>query len=435
MLSALLLMLAQETAPASDSASEVARLVADWRAAVGIERWSVYEREVRPGEQAAAFRAQLAAEGEGSFLEEIVLYGETLSGNEPLQALELLIAGDDPRWIRAALWTLGSTDSHTVTQARLSLQKDPARLAAYVARHGLPAEPVARAWLQDSLAGQPAAAADASRDLAPLDEPQVFAHLLALPAEPAPGAHADPVAGGEDVHLRRELVGLAERARHPDPWPARVLELARGANASLARAALRALAGFRPEEVPVEALLALARDPAREGETRAQALLAASHGPEPRRVPELLDFAREPSGPTWDAAVERLGDLGDAFVLRELGALDSDRLEPAARERLERNLDRIRERGPEGPEQRLHAVRALLERAAWTDLACHRLEGTLVPWTLEHLRARRDEPGMLAALEQLAASYEPSPGLASGTLGGPELLGERVRDYARRLLR
>jgi hypothetical protein len=75
-------------------------------------------------------------------------------------------------------------------------------------------------------------------------------------------------------------------------------------------------------------------------------------------------------------------------------------------------------------------VAAMLERAAFVDLTCHELEGSLPRWTFDRIGARRDEPAVRQALLRLRDAAQPSQPVRVGF----GRLDERVRRYARQLL-
>jgi hypothetical protein len=401
------------------------RTLAEWRAQEGIERWIFYRDRIRGSEAASSFHEYLVAAREFEFLEELVLY-------EQDQLIASLFPGDAPQAIRDAVWSLGLRDSHAREKALAWLQQEPGLVLDWLRRHAAAGEPRALE-LAHELERAGHVPEDSSRFLPPLDPEQVFAHLLpgALPAERAGWPADSPERLRLVAAIERELAGLAARERHEPPWPERVLALASAADADVRRAAYLAFCAWDPREVPVDELLRRALDPAREPVERELALLAYSYGPRPRIAVELHDFARDPAQPCWPAALARLGELGDGFTLRQLDGLDPGALSPEQRAILERERGRMaeRERVLEASlREHPAAVRELLERTAWADLSCHRLEGELGEWTRATLGRWRETPEIRAALLELARGYEPEPWLESGLLFGS--LRERVRSYA-----
>ncbi len=422
--------------PVTHQEASLEPLFASWSAAEGIERWLVYEEEIRPHpELAAAFRRRLVQDRELGFLEEIAIYGGQL------ETLQALIEADAPQWIRVAVWGLELQDSHRREKIVPWLHRQPAVVRDWLERHGAPSERAAESLRELAAGGY--ARSDSTRFLPPLEPEQVFRHLDPANLPPDRTGRTGRTSLPEEApehralvaHIERELAGLSALERHEPPWPERVLALTREEDAAVRRAACLAFTHFRPGEIPVDELWSAVQDAAREPQDRELALLAWSYGPHARVYVELHDIALAPDHPAWKAALARLGELGDGFTLARLASLDGAGLTGEERGHLEAQRERIveRERALESSiTTSTDRVRELLERAAWADLRCHPLEGELREWSLATVRRWSAIPEVRAALQELAQGYEPDPWLDPGSPYGG--MRERVRDYARGLI-
>jgi hypothetical protein len=117
--------------------------------------------------------------------------------------------------------------------------------------------------------------------------------------------------------------------------------------------------------------------------------------------------------------------------LQHLKPLDAPELDPAQQELLKQTRDAISQRvAKEDARTFTKLIKIRLERAAWADLGCNPLEGTLVPWTRQLIRQHLDTPGVVAELERIQTGYvsavEPKTLYSS--------MQVRVRQYAKQLL-
>jgi hypothetical protein len=126
-------------------------------------------------------------------------------------------------------------------------------------------------------------------------------------------------------------------------------------------------------------------------------------------------------------------DVGDEIALQFLDELDENDLAagdvPFLRKETERLRDRVKHKKMRGHSLTAIALRQLLERSAWADLRCHRLEIRLVPRTLESVRKHAKDPRVLAALEKIRTGYVPE----WTTKTRFSSLEARVREYAVRV--
>ena len=98
----------------------------------------------------------------------------------------------------------------------------------------------------------------------------------------------------------------------------------------------------------------------------------------------------------------------------------------------EEQTARIRERlAGRAAEEFAAIVPRMLERAAWVDLACNPLEGTLVPWTLKTVRDHLYDPTVRDAVGKVRDAYEPGFSAAAPELSA---VRDRVRTYAEDIL-
>ena len=75
------------------------------------------------------------------------------------------------------------------------------------------------------------------------------------------------------------------------------------------------------------------------------------------------------------------------------------------------------------------ALRGRIERAAWADLRCVSVEGTIVPWTGESIRPLLGDPLVRAEVERLRDGYE-STETETYTKAA---MTQRVRSYCAKL--
>jgi hypothetical protein len=145
-----------------------------------------------------------------------------------------------------------------------------------------------------------------------------------------------------------------------------------------------------------------------------------------------LTSIRVPGSPDWRNALITLKEVGDGISVEYLRKLDSSKLADDNRRALEDTIAVIQMRMEhEDDATTVALLQTRLERAAYADLMCHPMEGTLVPWTLKFISARAGHPQVRAKLMQLRSNYAP----AANTETAFSSMTERVPDYITRLLK
>ena len=394
-----------------------------WRAAE--DRWGFFEEHV-PGEgrEFLSFLQALADAGEDAFLEELVRYHTW--GPFPLQKLEAM---DSPRWLRAADWSLNCWSGGAWGGAETLLRKRAPLALAWAER--FPAAREVHADFYGRLAELTSEREDAARFLPPAAFEDVFAELFRRETAPQE-LESEPASG----RLERELKALHTLRRIPVTWSGALLELTDHPSADVRLLVYDALAKMR-EDTPVVELFERVDDAARLPEERVAALRAASHGPRPAVVTQVLAYALQPEHPARLEALERLATLGGLFALESLQAQRAAFSGEAAVV-LARTIAAIEgrwERPMDDAHEARERVREVLEEAAWADLACHPRESDVVAWMQRTCAQWKVSSTALEVLRELAEGYEPGPGVHIGTLPNrSEEFRRRVRSYAARLL-
>ncbi len=393
-------------------------------------RWALMTRrlEVDPA-RATEWVSFLAARGELELLEWIAIYRPRAFHNMKVGATLARLGA--PQWVRVAVWNLQSVDGHTIAsaEARLLLER-PGEVLAWFREHPSAATGKATVVLQ-RLERLGVARASAAHLLPPLDRHEVLRHL-----EP-PGAledfgdrvRAEP--GTVYTHqVARAIDGAVAMKRPPPDVVEQLGRLGEHAHVGVAQRAYLAHANLPSELIPRARLLAAARDPSRPDRVREAALLGVSYADHPEVYLALHHVAMAPGHPAWRAAVSRLGDVGDEFTLTQTRLEDLDQASHAF---LERELHRIRERlaatGKDHAAVLVRQVARRLLRAAWADLTGDVLEVTLVPWTLESIRAHANDPAVRKKLRDLLSWQPVIDGKPS-----PDELRVCIRGYLERLL-
>ena len=123
--------------------------------------------------------------------------------------------------------------------------------------------------------------------------------------------------------------------------------------------------------------------------TKKQAKSASTDGTScnPQLYAKLHISALNPDDPEWMNSVARLAQVGDGYTMQLLNKIDADRLTAAQSELRERTIHQINKRVEREDTIALAVVlQSRLERAAYCDLSCNPLEGTLVRWTMNSIR-------------------------------------------------
>ena len=421
----LLVALAGLAASAAPARTEEPRLPpvsgADWEARDAEARWLLYRRSEAPHEDWVAF---LESRRETAFLEWVAL---TSRRADALQALRRLEA---PEWVRCAVWSLATVDTHVLGGSQALLTARPALVLAWFDLHPEAAKGPA-ATLRVALEQKVTTREDASRLLPPLDLTVLLADLVppAQLHDLSDRTRVEP--GHRYVHqVERAIDILVARKWLGEPWVGRLEALVNHGHPAVRRASALAWAHAPPDAVPRTTLLARVDDAAERPEVRSAALIGLSYASDPRAWITLVRVAQSPTHPAWTAAVSRLGDIDDGFAPTRWRDLAVTAAGPAAPALLASSAARIRERVA-ALDAGAYASRVpvLLDRAAQADLECDPLEGTLVPWTLETVRARAGEDPVRLRLEQLrdAPAVPATRELAAERM-------ERAREYARSTL-
>ena len=151
----------------------------------------------------------------------------------------------------------------------------------------------------------------------------------------------------------------------------------------------------------------------------------------PKEYSALHNLASNPKDPKWADSMKHLAKAGDAFTLEHLKTVDMQKLDPIQAQILKETLSATADRvTKEDTKAFTRLIKIRLERAAWVDLNCDRLEMTLVPWTLKFLRQHLDAPGVDAELKRIQSDYVPKD--EQKTLYSS--MQERVRGYVGHLL-
>jgi len=117
--------------------------------------------------------------------------------------------------------------------------------------------------------------------------------------------------------------------------------------------------------------------------------------------------------------------------VQHLEALDTKALNTPQKEILKSALTALHQRAADEDDLTFSkSIQLRLERAAWADLSCNPLETKLVPWTLDTIRKRLSDPGVVEELKRIESHYVPSMELK--TLFSS--MRERVPAYAKRIL-
>ena len=393
-------------------------------------RWALYRASEgpKPGSKEDPWVPFFARRKEFQLLEWVAMTSAAPA------ALEALAKADAPGWVRCAVWLLIASDNHVRGGALEWLkEKRPGLTLAWIDRFPKLLH-FTDAFLAE-LRAKNAKREDASALLPPLEIGTALADL-APPSDVVDwGARARAESGRTYVHqVERAIDMLGLTLLEGEPWAGRLAALVSHANPRVRRAAALAYARRPRLDVPIGALLARVDDEKETPEVRAAALLGASFHDHPAAYAKLVSYAHRVSSPIWRAAVSRLGDIDDGFVIGIWEALGPQELAGNDRTFATEQIARIREGVASRDASALpYVVQRMLERAAWVDLQCDPLEGSLVAWTLKSLKAKLDEAGVREAVKS-AHQYEPWFTAAMVEGPDPAAVRDRVRLYAKELL-
>ena len=411
------------------------------QAAVSVEDWLLRDIEGKwilardrlgegTAEERAAWGRFLRERREFDLLEWLLVY--TPRDHGWLDGGKVLAEAEAPHWVRASVWALRHPDTHVQEWARKALlERSPGRVLGWFEAHPEavqgPAEPV-----RDALLASGVSLGDAGGLLPPLRLEAVLAHLDAPPEVEEFGDRVTAEPGRVYVHqVERAIDGMIAAGRLEEPWLGKHLALTRHPHPSVRQSAFLAMTRYPPDRIPLVAVIEAARDPAEDPRAREAAVLAFSYGLHPRAEIALLAVALDRAHPGWKAAVGRLGDRGDGYVLERLGELTP--LSVGEGEILRGATERIleRERAVD-PARFANLLIPMLERAAWAEFEGDPTAPTLLAWTVAEIRAASGAPPVRAVLGRLAEAYSPRPEVFEGEEIGR--LRERVRLLARRVL-
>jgi len=166
------------------------------------------------------------------------------------------------------------------------------------------------------------------------------------------------------------------------------------------------------------------------GSSHDGAVTALANPKEYLRVHNVV-ASRDAADDDWRAGIEALAADGDAFTLEHFARIDRADLSEWQIPLLDDAVARITARVSQtNATYTPELIVSRLERAAFADLMCDRLENTLPAWTFADLGAHLDDPAVRAEVERLAGGYTPT--FAAETLFSS--MEARVPKYARQVL-
>lgn len=320
-------------------------------------------------------------------------------------ALDELVRLDAPPWIRVAVWRLETADSHSIGGAATTLLSEtrPAVVLDWFDRH-----PEAVKWgavgvVKKLRERQPPLVAEPSGAFLPPLEPEVVLKALTPPTTVFDyGTDRTRSPAPDDVYVHqveRALDAWKLTTLRTPVWTARVFSLLRHARPEIRRATALACIRLAPDDIPASALDALVEDENEPPDVRAAAVLAVSYVPGNERWLWLHTIAAQPAHVGWSAAVSRLADVGDEFSVKRLEALPSDALDAPATKLRTDVVSGIRAHLlAQDPAALATRLVAMLERAAFVDLACGPFEAELVPFALATAKTHVSDPAVRDAV-------------------------------------
>jgi len=157
----------------------------------------------------------------------------------------------------------------------------------------------------------------------------------------------------------------------------------------------------------------------------------ATNSLSPKEYLDLHIAASDLKNSKWADSMRTLAKVGDAFTLEHLKSLGAQPLDAGQVEILNQTLSATRERvAKEDVQTFTSLIQVRLERAAWADLMCNKLEGPLVSWTLKNMGEHLGSPEVVAELKRIQSRYVPS--VEAKTLFSS--IQQRVPSYATRVL-
>ena len=342
-----------------------------------------------------------------------------------------LAAANAPQWVRVAVFVVDHPDSHSLQLAQERLREvKPSPVLGWLEKHpqmiSKSVAPIVEELKKNTMPDDPAAQLPPLKNeeyLAALDAPKVLHDF---------GAGERAEAGKTYLHqVERAIDGLVVSDLREAAWINKLIALTRHGETRIRNAAYRAFTHM-PQQIPVDEFNADVNS-GRPAEDRSMALLALSYSPHPMVFAKLHKIALDPRHPAWSVAISRLRELGNGFTLQHLKELNRKLLDDAGLKLLKEMETDINARVKSLDAKRLAAeVPQLFERAAWVDIGCDPLEGTLVSWTLEHVGEYRLTGEVNTVLVKIKKSYETNIPLGKDHVAP---LQERVREYADELLK
>jgi hypothetical protein len=415
---------AAEDAPAPPVADEV------WQARDLEARWVLFRAapDADAGGFASRWVAFFAQHEEWDLLEWTAL---STTGSQPIEVLE---KARRPTWMRVAVWSLQSGDSHKRGMAEARLKANAPLVRSWFALHPRAATGKA-AELAKTLAAEGDARDDAgAAALVGPYAPSVLLAGLMPPPEVVPfGERLSAEPGVTYVHqVERALAMLVESGLKGESWVGLHAQLVTHPVREVRRAAAIAAAARPPAEVPEAALIGRLHAADEHADVRSAALIALSGLPDPFLRVLLFEIGSTPAHPSFTAAVSRLADVDDGFALELWKDLDASGAGPSGQALLNAERKRLAERlAAHDAESLARAVRRMLYLAAAVDLAGHPLKSRFVPWTLRAVTSAAAAREVRAALATAAQEAT-----ASGFTKEPveAARADRMAEYAREIL-
>ncbi|MCR9245235.1 MAG: hypothetical protein NXI31_09400 [bacterium] len=339
-----------------------AKLPADWGERDLEGKWVAFRAATGNADGDArkkqAWALALAQADEVELLEWIALYEGWRQAGPQLARL------DPPVLLRAAAWNLAALDSHNLDNAEKVMRERGAIAVAWFEANSVAQRGKGAAIYRElKNAFEPS---DASRYLPPHDAMQVLVPWLDAPGKLADfGDRLTAEPRTRYAHqVRRALDGVAVFGHADRSIVRKVLRLCRHADESIARAAFRALSKLQPERVPHAGLIELANDDDYPVALREIATTTLSYALHPAAFFEVHAIAGQRGHPGREAAMRRLGEIGDRTTSAQLqgflvaGDLGLENVKAQALRKIE---ERIKKLGFVAANQ----MRGVLFRVAW----------------------------------------------------------------------
>lgn len=412
--------LAARPAPAPGAGQLRPRLVSDEAPALTLPddweqrdvegKWAWYANDVlQDPSHALLWPHTLRDAGDFELLEMLALY--TPDAFKSHGVIEQLYQAEAPQWIRVAAWHTNGPPNfgHGLQQATSYITKvAPGLTEDWIDDHQeqLDNYESSLSAAYDMLLTDKVPRGDASDFLPPLQREDVFRHLKLdtavvglgdrLTAEPGVvyrqqvirAIQAVPISGRRDAEL---LQRLRLMTKHADR---QVRQAAYLSHTYLMRS-------MKPTQT-FDDFLETIHNQQEHFTVREAAVMAFSYHRHPSVLLTLHDIAADPDHVCWNAAVSRLGDLGEALSITLLEPLLTAERSPAQQKLLRDSLQRLRARAQKsGPPDSRDMVRRICA-VAFAQQATHPLADTLRAWVLQE--GRRMTHDEWTALQQKAWS-------------------------------